>query len=426
MDDPTATQQVTNTRGISPYLVWLIWIIWLPLFTPAILELFQSHPTVPHLTASLGGAALFFGIYLWATWRNVQRLVSASPQTKHSQVSLWLTIAVLSVLCFALIPGNGSDWGDLFIFTSAYIGGRLATVRAVQAIVALALLILIFGRLGGANWPYLVQGSIFTAIVGIVTVSIVRAITASRELRAAREEIARLAVTAERLRIARDLHDLLGHNLSLIALKSELAGRLIAVSPGRASVEVKDIETTARATLQEVREAVASYRHPTLASELHAAAEILAAAGIDYRYEGEENMAGNLPSPVEAVLAWTTREGVTNVIKHSRARHCVIRVALDNRIVSVDITDDGTAPGSTANTGGNGLRGLTERVEKLHGQFEAGPRSDGGFRLTVSLPLAPMQPDIDRSRTPTRIEEQHMTAHPLEHADEYVERSEQR
>ena len=224
--------------------------------------------------------------------------------------------------------------------------------------------------------------------------------------RAAQEETARLAVMTERLRIARDLHDLLGHNLSLITLKSELARRLAGSASERLASEIGDIEQVARTTLQEVREAVGNYRQPTLSNELHGAQEILAAAGIIYHYENDESNESNesdletLPTAIEAVLAWALREGVTNAIRHSHAHSCTIRVTRGMQNAQVEIIDDGTSitkepagrsedTDSTNGTsrGSNGLRGLAERVAALGGSFEAGPCVDGGFRLSVSLPL---------------------------------------
>jgi two-component system sensor histidine kinase DesK len=244
------------------------------------------------------------------------------------------------------------------------------------------------------SWLELLQAEVFIIAVCFIIINVVRAIKTSRELRAAREEIARLAVTTERLRIARDVHDLLGHNLSLIALKSELAGRLMRIAPERAAVEIGDIEQVARTTLREVREAVASYRQPTLANELHAAQEILTAAGMSCSYENTELHNHALPTAVESVLAWTVREGVTNVIKHSRARQCVISLQRERSTASIKISNDGppeqTKNGATThNTGkeGNGLRGLAERIEALGGQFDAGPLAGGGFCLVVAIPL---------------------------------------
>ncbi len=224
---------------------------------------------------------------------------------------------------------------------------------------------------------------------------------------AAREEATHLAVMTERLRIARDLHDLLGHNLSLITLKSELAQRLAGSASERLAAEIGDIEQVARTTLQEVREAVSNYRQPTLSNELHGAQEILAAAGIACRYESNGGNRDNesdietFPTAVEAVLAWAIREGVTNVIRHSHAHSCTIHVTRIGEHASVEIIDDGTGNANTSadqsedassahsrERGGNGLRGLAERVAALGGRFDAKPGIAGGFRLEVAVPLA--------------------------------------
>jgi two-component system, NarL family, sensor histidine kinase DesK len=235
-----------------------------------------------------------------------------------------------------------------------------------------------------------------TLLVGGIGMSVVIlcwAVNTNRALRAAREENARLAVTAERLRIARELHDLLGHDLSLIALKSELAEYLVASSPEQAVAAMREVASVARTALREVRAAVAGYRQPTLASELRGAQELLSAAGIACTYQGG---AVRLPAAIEGVLGWTIREGVTNVIRHSRARTCQIRIRQEVGRVAVEIVDDGvgamavTGAGSPTTSGndGNGLSGLAERVASLGGKFEAGSRLQGGFWLFVELPLA--------------------------------------
>jgi len=136
------------------------------------------------------------------------------------------------------------------------------------------------------------------------------------------------------LRLARDLHDLLGHSLSLITLKSELAGRLVAKESTRAAQEIREIELAARQTLREVREAVAGYRQPRLLSELDSARQLLQAAGIECSIE---QAAGELPPSIDAVLAWTVREGVTNVIRHSKARRCFIWLTRENGTVHAEI-----------------------------------------------------------------------------------------
>jgi len=386
-----------HVESRSPYLVWLIWVIWLPFIIPPLVNLLQSHPPSLRLLAILVEVALFLAIYLWATWQTAHRLVTPSMTTGHIQTSIWLIIAVLATLSFTIaLSGQANQWLGPFIFTSGYAGGSLRTARATLAVVVLTLLLVILGGLVKLHWLDLLQGGVFVVAVGFIVMSVVRAIQTSWELRAAREEIAHLAVTAERLRIARDLHDLLGHNLSLIALKSELAGRLVHRAPDRAIIEIGDVEQVARTTLQEVREAVASYRQPTLLNELHGAQEILTAAGIVYRYEGNEQNKDILPTEVEAVLAWTIREGVTNVIRHSHAQQCTISLKQERDEASVEITDDGASVSSQSKDAnsthgignrGNGLCGLAERVEGLGGKFEVEPRVGKGFRLAVSVPL---------------------------------------
>ncbi len=300
----------------------------------------------------------------------------------------WLPIVVLAALSFALVLINGKGWLNLFIYTCACSGSRLPTVQAVLTAITLLLLTTLAGWLTGATLLDLLSPLELVSAVSIAVTGLARSIRTGQELRSARQEIARLAIMGERLRIARDLHDLLGHNLSLIALKSELARRLVDTAPERAICEIGDIEQVTRTTLQEVREAVTSYRQPTLENELYAAREILAAAGIDFQYRGSENLEETLPTMLEAVLAWTVREGVTNVIRHSRARHCTIRTARDAHDITIEIIDDGTGPATDTDNGGNGLRGLTERVTTLGGQCQASRNTNGGFRLAVTLPLA--------------------------------------
>jgi two-component system, NarL family, sensor histidine kinase DesK len=223
-----------------------------------------------------------------------------------------------------------------------------------------------------------------TAAIGLWATAFVQQVAAVAELRSAREELARMAVDEERLRFARDLHDLLGHSLSLITLKSELAGRLLPDEPEKAEAEVHDIEGVARQALGEVREAVAGYRSPTLDEELAGAAEMLGAAGIDF---GIENEAGLLPREIDGVLAWAVREGTTNVIRHSQARNCHILLTRENGMVCAKITDDGQGE-TDQGASGSGLSGLAERVATFNdGGFEAGPLPEGGFRLRVELPL---------------------------------------
>jgi two-component system sensor histidine kinase DesK len=227
-------------------------------------------------------------------------------------------------------------------------------------------------------------------LVGFAAVAGCLLIEANQQLSQAREQIARLAVGEERLRFARDLHDLLGHSLSVIALKSELAGRLVKNTPGLAAHEVGDIEKVARDALREVRDAVAGYRQPTLAAELAGAGEALTAAGIEFHVDQDH---APLPPTVEAVLGWTVREGVTNVMRHSEATRCAIRITSKDSQATVEVVDNGR--GGTPEAG-SGLRGLRERVLERGGTLTAEPLPHEGFRLRVTLPLALASAAADR------------------------------
>jgi two-component system sensor histidine kinase DesK len=204
-----------------------------------------------------------------------------------------------------------------------------------------------------------------------------------RELRAAREELAELAVNEERLRIARDLHDLLGQSLSVVALKSDLADRLVDDEPEAAHRELADVRRVSRQALTEMRAAVHGYRRLAFSEALDSAGAALSAAGIDLRVDGT---AEHLPEEVENVLAWTLREATTNVVRHSGARACEVRVETGRTAVALQVDDDGVAEPSS-NGDGMGLTGLAERARSLHGTLEAGARPGGGYRLRLQVPL---------------------------------------
>ena len=418
--------EASRVTGRNPYLLWLIWVLWLPFTIPSFVSLFQSHLPLPRLIATLVGVALYFTIYLWASWRRAQYLIATSSLPRGMEVSTWLTITVLTMLTLVVVLLGGNEWQGLFFFTCGYVGGSLPVRWTILMAIALALLAAGIGWLAGYGLPDLVQTIVFIPAIILITRIVMWSVTTSWQLHAAREEITRLAVTTERLRIARDLHDLLGHNLSLIALKSELAKRLVNVAPERAIVEISDVENVARTTLQEVREAVSAFRQPTLKSELSATREILAAAGIAYDFDGDESMIDALPTTIEAVLSWTVREGVTNVIRHSRAHQCTIHMSRNAREIGIEVVDDGVGASvmNGSDNGGNGLHGLMERVETLGGRCEAISREEGGFLLAVSVPLAQQSHDAKRPETITATLTQQVAADPPVGTDSIIERSE--
>jgi two-component system sensor histidine kinase DesK len=207
-------------------------------------------------------------------------------------------------------------------------------------------------------------------------------------LHEARQGLADRAVADERDRIARDLHDVLGHSLSLIAIKSELAGRLLPRDPDGARIEIADVERVARESLASVRDTVSGARQPTLANELENARAVLEAAGIASTLD---HRAGALAPADDAVLAWAVREAVTNVVRHSGARHAAIHTSrpmtTEAAIEVVDDGADGLAVAVVQGTDGTGLRGLRDRLEAVGGRLEAGPLAAGGYRLSATIPV---------------------------------------
>ncbi|TQS45808.1 sensor histidine kinase [Cryptosporangium phraense] len=230
-------------------------------------------------------------------------------------------------------------------------------------------------------------GLIFGIVVSALAIWGVRQMIARNvSLIQAQETVAALAVAEERARTARDLHDILGHSLTVITVKAELAGRLIRVDPDRAEAEVADLERLSREALADVRRTVSGYRAVTLAGEIVSARVALDAAGIDAQLP---NALDDVPGERRELFGWVVREGVTNVIRHAAARKCVVRVTR----TSVQVADDGRGPGwdasATAGPGatseGNGLTGLRERVEAAGGTLVLGRSDLGGFLLRVTL-----------------------------------------
>ncbi|MEP7054885.1 MAG: sensor histidine kinase [Actinomycetota bacterium] len=199
----------------------------------------------------------------------------------------------------------------------------------------------------------------------------------------ARAEIERLAAEQERMRIARDLHDLLGHALTTVVVKAELAARLATIDPQRAAAEMSEVADLARQGLDDVRATVSGYREVSLVNELATAREVLRAAGIHAELPASTE---SVPGELRELFGWVVREGVTNAVRHSRAAH--LRITLRGRGIAVE--DDGVGANSpappTGMSGGNGLPGLRERAAALGGMVTAGRTAGGGWSLTVDVP----------------------------------------
>jgi two-component system, NarL family, sensor histidine kinase DesK len=382
--------EMVVASGISLRLWRLYAQAWLVCLVFPLLALLQLAWTPVDLVCILLGLVLFVASYTWVMWSHPIRSVARRPAHFRHDLLLLASLTVL-VLWLSVAYDRAFLW--LFVGVSAIAGITLPLRSAFAVVIVLTLFTLfvsvgISGSIVEADWLHILPLVLLVRGLGLDMIGIARLSSALREVHAARAELARLAVIEERLRLARDLHDLLGHTLSLIVLKSELAGRLIETKPAQAAHEIQEVEQVARQSLREVREAVAGYRQPQLASELDGARQLLEAAGIDCQIE---HAAPALPPATDAVLAWAVREGVTNVIRHSRARTCRIRVTCAADSVRAEVINDdhgGRQQPDTRHEVGSGLAGLTERVRACGGQVEAGPlQSAGGFGLLVELPI---------------------------------------
>ncbi|MEU8466879.1 histidine kinase [Streptomyces sp. NPDC029006] len=364
-------------RNRRELLVKTLWIgVWLVFLSSPVGDLVHGdHTTAARVAGSLGLTA-FVGVYLALVFRNIGR-----PFAPRVVLTLG---GILGVLAPVLALTLGSAWLGLFVYLSVAWGATLPLRAAYWAIPASALVMYLIGLRTDENEA---RGLLLLVLlIGFAMTGVGQLVRTTIELRKARATVAQLAANEERLRLARDLHDLLGHSLSLITLKSELAGRMLPARPDQAAQQVADIERVSRQALVDVREAVTGYRRPRLAAELAGVQVALTAAGVTADLPAEPDLTA-VPEEAESALAWALREAVTNVVRHSGADRCAVRLlrreTLDGPVLELSVEDNGT--GGSGGGPGNGLAGLTERLEKAGGSLEAG-RVRHGFRLVARVP----------------------------------------
>jgi two-component system sensor histidine kinase DesK len=371
-------------RGDRRYRLQVPFVAVTLFFTLGPLISVLSRPPQPAALALLLAGWAIFGLVL-------VRLFRLGPFAT-ALADRWIAVAAVALTAIALIAQLvfGVGEASALYFYAGVTAARLESERGAAGIALVALAAAVGTGSASGDWADGLTVGVTVATISLTIFALTRLGRANRELQAARRELADLAVAEERARISRDLHDTLGHSLSVIALKAELARRVLPDDPVRAAAEIGDVETVARDALSSVRETVSGYRQPTLAMELAGARAALAAAGIDARVEPAPE---DLPRDVDAVLGWAVREGVTNVLRHSDAAHARVRVVVGGGDAVVEIEDDGGAPAdadpATAHgRPGMGLAGLRERAARLGGGIEAGPLASGGFRLRVAVPVA--------------------------------------
>jgi two-component system sensor histidine kinase DesK len=344
--------------------------IWLVYLIPTLRDAIQAADPFWRVIGSaavLAFCALYIGVFV-----SIRRFRTYSLN-EPSRVWSWGLLGLGVVLFLLALPAAGESALALCIYL-AVLTMFLAPPRPAAILVVLnaAIVALLSNVVPG--WDPADLLSLQILIAGLAIWGIIQLLQRNNQLAQAREEITSLAVSQERLRFSRDLHDILGHSLTVITLKAELAGRLVQVDPARAEQEIADVERLARTALADVRSTAAGYRNPSLAAELASARTALDAAGIEADLAGAVD---DVPAERLELFGWAVREGVTNVVRHSEARHC--RVTVDP--AQVEITDDGAGAGRSM--AGNGLTGLRERAEAAGAQLLVGVAEDGGFRLRV-------------------------------------------
>jgi two-component system, NarL family, sensor histidine kinase DesK len=348
--------------------LWLAYVGFL--FIDPILEP-HRHLWVPTLSV----LAVFIGIFA----------IYVRSSERSLPLHYWM-IASTFFLGLLTFPWN-SGGSTLFVYAAAFLPFAIRSVRVVLAlfvveavaIVAESYLFNAPGHFFYIGWPNVVIAIFLVFLIGGGNIFFAEQRRADKKLLRAQQEIHQLAAVAERERIARDLHDVLGHTLSVIVLKAELAGRLIERDPQRAAQEIADVEKTARTALTDVREAIGGYRSRGLPAEMELARNTLQSAGVTLSCESPMP---KLSAEEETVLCLAVREAVTNIVRHAQATHCRMRFTTSSDgFHSLLIADDGAPPSLHE---GNGLRGMRERVQSLGGRLSI--TTDPGVSLLIELP----------------------------------------
>lgn len=341
----------------------LLWVVYLGFF---FIDPVMSHATPRIWTYDILGALVFLVLYFGLfVLEHPRGLIHIAGMVLLGMLFLHINAGACAFFIYAaaMLPFSVSTQ------LAAWIG--LATIGVIAGVEGLVLHI---------NGWTLFYSALFPIIIGAGNTFFAERNRMNHQLRKANEEIEHLAKLAERERIARDLHDVLGHTLSVITLKSELAGKLMDRDPTRAGKEIREVEQISRQALSEVRDAIRGYRAEGLAAELAHAKATLETAGVAVQCDAATSV--QLPAIQESVLSLAVREGVTNVVRHARASNCRLRIEQENSSCRLEIVDDGQGFYTME---GNGLRGMRERVEMLGGTMVRTNRS--GTTLIITLPL---------------------------------------
>ena len=350
--------------GIPAYLIVSGLSVW---------DIVTSHsPAVA--TVAVVSVGAFSVTFLW---------LALAPPHPRSPRRVIGALAVMAVLAAGLAL-LGTTTAVYLITVAAMAGDALVGRLALPVILLATGGVALYSVANEGTLEDILTETVVPLVVGLFAFGLARLNAANLELMAAREEVATLAVANERLRFARDLHDLLGHSLTVMRAKSELAARLVDGDPERARSEMEEVEQLARQALVDAREAISGYRHSTLASELANGRVALRSAGIEV-----DVAVDGVPADeeIDETLGWVLREAVTNVVRHSGAARCRVEAAPDGDGIRLEVADDGHGPSTDGDPqAGSGLVGLHERLAAVGGTLDVGPAPGGGFRMVAWVP----------------------------------------
>ncbi|WP_280118995.1 sensor histidine kinase [Streptomyces albofaciens] len=455
--EPVFHEQLRRLRGrgrVAQVFLWARWTLYLMpwlmligwLVGPLVATTSSAHvsvvPTVPVMVLGL----VQCGVYVPGVRRGLSHYVYGTPApwrliAASAGLAAASVASVTVLVATAKLPANAQVWSTLMLFPSLPVSCLLSLVikKRWQALVYVVVTALTMTAMGLAGVPlvFLAGLPITLAFSALFAALSCRSwgwiLAAMRELDEAKGAQARLAVAEERLRFARDMHDVVGRNLAVIALKSELAVRLAHKGRPEAADQMAEVQQLAQDSQREVRDVVRAYREADLDVELAGARAVLQAAGVQCLMDQEDS--AGLPQQVQSVLAWVVREGTTNVLRHANASTCwlTLRVTSDGApgggrtrgaqpvraaagdpaarpapAVVFTMENDGVVPEAVRRSAGSGIAGLRERLAALDGTLLVGPRPDGRFWLRAHVPLEEDQvvegdaPGIAASGRPAR------------------------
>lgn len=371
----TATESISRKRENRWAWVWFAYTGFL----------FIDPILAPSLSLWLATLAVFF-VFVGIMWGYIRAVDQGHP------ARFWMIAATFALGLIAFPWNQGGS--TFFVYSAAFLPFTFVSLRRVFTIFSVeALLVLAEGAFFHSvpgffhiSWPQTFIAIFLMTVIGGGNVFFAQQRRAETKLRAALDENLALAAVAERERIARDLHDVLGHTLSVVVLKAELAGRLInrqdPSDHARAAAEIADVERISRTALAEVREAIGGYRTRGLGAEIEAARLTLDAAGVTLIFDSGASTTADLTPPEEIALSLALREAITNIVRHSRATTCRLLFVTEENQRRLVIEDNGQHAVARE---GNGLRGMRQRIESLGGHLSL--ESDNGTRLLIELPL---------------------------------------